>query len=479
MLDMINIEFPELPARLPELAEPSAPYVGPIVEIHRGPDAYVTFHRKRDGQFEDIGSIRTVDLRRMFPQFVEELEYDSYFSINSFYRAGRGTGMHGLPRAHRKAADARYLNAAFVDLDVHLNRGLDWGLWLGVVVSAQDRRLIPPASLICRSGRGLWLLWMLHQQNNRDLPPRAFPERILLFDAVEQEIMRRLRNTAAEHIRKRKEHGFIGADDSDIVDAAVKDLARVMRVPGSINSNVYPGDPARVQFWPQLSASGIGYSYTLEELAALVGANAPEMRPNRHGTSASDARERGLRGWRALWQQRLGDFEALRFIRGAFRDGCRNRAAYVYAVILRGVGFTDAAVAEAVGRLGRQCRPPLSHREINGAIEQSKESRRQLRDATIASYLKVTPAEAKYVPRWAEQHAVPGAIADMSLTNTARIQLRKQSITEIVRGLGRLPSTRQMARLLGERGICISHVQVATYYRQLKLKPNEPDSLFV
>jgi hypothetical protein len=80
--------FPEIPGVLPEVPEPTAPFVDPIIQIHRGPDAFVSFHRKREEQWEDIGSMRTADLRQMFPQFVEELERDSYFSINSFYRAG-------------------------------------------------------------------------------------------------------------------------------------------------------------------------------------------------------------------------------------------------------------------------------------------------------------------------------------------------------------------------------------------------------
>lgn len=452
-----------LPAELPDLHEPTAPFADPIIQIHRGPDAWVSFHRKRDDRWEDIGSVRTADLRTMFPQLVKELERDSYFSINSFWRSGRGSGLLGLPRAHRKGADARYLNACFVDLDIHLNRSLDWGLWLGVVVNAQDRGAIPPASLICRSGRGLWLLWLLHQEADPRLPPRAFPEQVLLFQALEHELSRRLQNIAAQHI-----------DHGPVADSAVKDVARVMRVPGSINSEVFPGDPPRVHFWPQLSGSGKGYSYSLRELAILVGVSVPELRPNRRRQSEPEARERGLRGWRALWQLRLEDFETLRGMRGTFRKGCRNRSAYIYGVILRGVGFTDATIDDAVTRFGRECSPPLSAREINDAIEQSRESRGQLRDSTIADFLTVTPEEGRRIPRWAEKvPLVEGKSVDMNLTNTARIELRKRTILEIAEPLGRLPSTRQMARLLQQRGICTSHVQVSRDYARLQLNSGD------
>jgi len=454
------------------MSEPTVPFVDPIIQLHRGPDAFVSFHRKRGDHWEDIGSMRTGDLQRMFPRFVEELGQDSYFSINSFYQAGRGSGRLGLPRANRKGTDARYLNACFVDLDLHHNRCLDWGLCLGAVVSGQDRGMIPPASLICRSGRGIWLLWLLHQEQNPHLPPRAFPEQVLLFDALEHEFNRRLRTIATEHIRDRTDYEFM--DGCQIVDSAVKDLARVMRVPGSINSKVFPGDPPRVHFWPQLSSSGKGYSYTLQELANFLGVNVPEPRPNRRPKSDPEAQKRGLNGWRSLWRQRLEDFETLRQMRGGFEEGCRNRSAYIYGVILRGVALTEAAIAEAVTQFGQECRPPLSPSQINGAIEQSRESRGQLRDSTIAGYLAVTPEEARHVPRWAEQTPLQvGNSVDMNLTNTARIELRKQAILEIAESLKRLPSTRKMARLLQERGIYTSHVQVSRDYARLQLTSSD------
>ena len=66
----------------------------------------------------------------------------------------------------------------------------------------------------------------------------------------------------------------------------------------------------------------------------------------------------------------------------------------------------DAAVQQAVTILGRECSPRLSEKEIKNAIEQSKESRGQLKDATIAGYLKVTSEEARAVPRWADSQSL-------------------------------------------------------------------------
>jgi hypothetical protein len=62
----------------------------------------VTFHRKRGDELENLGSVPTAELETMFPEFAAELERDSYFSVNSFYRAGHyGTCLPVLKPAHR------------------------------------------------------------------------------------------------------------------------------------------------------------------------------------------------------------------------------------------------------------------------------------------------------------------------------------------------------------------------------------------
>lgn len=453
-----------------KLPEPGGPFVDPIIQIHRGADGYVSIHRKHAGRWEDVASIRVSDLQRVFPQLRRELEADSYFSINAFYRPGYGTGLSGFPKAHRKGKDARYLNACFVELDAHGAQSFEVGFWLGIVVATQDRGLIPPASLICRSGRGLWLLWLLHHEQDPRIPPRAFAEHVLLFNALQGALSERLRKVV-EEINSRKDGCSPGSQCS--VDSSVKDVARVMRVPGSINSNASLSAPTRVQFWPQLDNRGKGYSYTLRGLAGLLGVEAPELRKDFQSKPGSN--QKAIRGWRALWQQRFDDFHALRAIRGTFQEGCRNRAAYVYGVILRGVGFTEAAVTKLVVQFGSECSPPLSQNEVEGAIDQSRKSRRQLRDSLIAEYLCVTTEEAKQIPRWASDETVmKGRCMDISLSGRARIQLRDTVIRRTVESMGgRIPSSRRMAQILHREGVFISHVQVNRDYQRLGLSLND------
>jgi hypothetical protein len=407
----------------------------------------VTFHRKRADRLENLGSVRADELATMFPEFAAELERDSYFSVNSFYRPERfGNCLRGLKPAYRKAEGARYLNACFVDIDFHDQPGpFDFGYHFGQIITLQDRRMIPPASLVTRSGRGLWLFWLLADPRNPMIPPRAFAEQLLAYDAVQREL---IQQTSAD---------------------AASDVARITRVPGSINSKTFLGDPDRVMMWTQRRADGHGYTYTLDELAEFLNLELPRHRPYR-AQPRSEGSERGLRGWRALWQQRFEDFETLRSARDGFSQGCRNRAAYIYGVILRGNGLDDAAVRKAVMILGRECRPRLSEVEIQNAIEQSKESRGRLKDTTIAAFLKVTSEEGRFIPRWTQSRTLQEVSpTDMNLTSPARIDFRTRNIVAIAESLGRIPSTRQMAQLLQQRGIYTSHVQVSRDYTRLQL----------
>ena len=191
-----NVTTPEptgavkMPEYLAPEPEPTAPYVQPISLIHRGQDSYVSFHRKQGDLFQDLCSVRTSDLRTMFPQFAEDLERDSYFSINSFFRTGFGKSriLPNLKNTYRANDGARYLNACYVDIDCH-DGPIDFGALFGKIITAQEKKQIPPASLIARSGRGLWLFFLLVDGTDSSIPQRAFPEKILAHGTIEAELI--------------------------------------------------------------------------------------------------------------------------------------------------------------------------------------------------------------------------------------------------------------------------------------------------
>jgi hypothetical protein len=138
----------------------------------------------------------------------------------------------------------------------------------------------------------------------------------------------------------------------------------------------------------------------------------------------------------------------------------------------------ENVVRQELTKMGCECSPPLTANQIDGAIEQSRQNRKQIRDSTIADYLKVTPEEAKYVPRWADRRALPETgHTDLHLKHLQRADHRRQAVREILDAMGRVPPCREMAELLRQRGIQISHVQVSRDYLNLHITQRSPTTL--
>src|ERR1700733_281137 len=182
------------------------PTCEPILTIHRGRDSFVTFHVLRDKTEDDgtvkkvmhsDGAVRVEHLANMFPQFRAELELDSYFSINGFYKhagfkaQGALRRIGGLPHALRSFKTARYLNGLYVDVDCY-KLGVGPGVVVGRMVVMQDRGIIPPISVIVRSGQGCWALWLLIDNRESTMPPTAHAHRQLLHERLERELIARL-----------------------------------------------------------------------------------------------------------------------------------------------------------------------------------------------------------------------------------------------------------------------------------------------
>ena len=67
----------------------------------------------------------------------------------------------GAPVTFRGARIGR-VEGMRLHIDVHHQTGpLDFGYQFGQIITLQDEGIIPPASLVMRSGRGLWLFWLL------------------------------------------------------------------------------------------------------------------------------------------------------------------------------------------------------------------------------------------------------------------------------------------------------------------------------
>lgn len=426
--------------------ESGGPLLAPILRLHQHDDGYVAFSVASDDAFRHIVAIRASELETYFPAFLDQMAKDSYVSINAsrgLRRCGRHGKAYGYP-AH-STASLRYLCACYCDLDFDRLTNLSFGQVAGVILDYQDEGVIPPASAIVRSGRGLWLMWFLCDPKNPTKAQPAFPEKIDQYVRIQRAVVDRLAG--------------IGAD------AAARDAVRHVRIPGSFNT----AGEQFVKWLLPLNEHGTTFTYTLADLTAFFGV---EARPVHHRVQAAhDAPKNPNRrlAWIGLNQRRLRDFEMLRCIRGGFSEGCRNYAALLFAWLLKHDGAGRAEVEQAVTSLASECRPPLRADAASGAVRSAWKLSR-ISDQRICDWLRVTPQESAVLERWpaASHYHQPARLKAVPCT---KVPDRRRAIQAIVaERQGDVPPCRDMVPLLAARGFEVSHVTVSTDYAALDLK---------
>lgn len=404
--------------------------IEPIKLIHRANDGVVTFHSKSvDGRFENLAAVRrdrlTVDA---FDRVAPKLDTGGFFSINGFYRTGFGDSQHcpGLKSPTTKSKHLRYLNATAADIDCY-KLDISPGEALGRMVDLEDSGELPPVSMYIRSGRGVWALWLLEDEDT-GVPPRYWPESAKTYAGIQ----RRINEIVAP----------IGGDPHAL------DASRLTRVPGTIN----PRSGERVRYMTQAREGGGVFRYGLAEMAALLGVKTggPDVRNCGH---ASDPRrsEQGRAGRKALGENRVRQIRSLDRTRGGFRKGMRSHACLLYAAFLRGLGTDDTQIAREVTEMGSRCRPPMSGGKIRDAIKGSA-SIAKVRNQLISDWLEVTPEESVELETWSA--ATRFGISDdpSLLTQSERTEKRRLAIDEII-GNGPRPTVRVLQSELGELGI--------------------------
>lgn len=388
--------------------------VAPILAIHRHPEGYVGFVRKpseprqdRDGkpiQFETLASIKVSELEQMFPAIAHHLVKDSYFTVSSMYRAAPYLNKTtGLPDVWRKEAHLKTLNACYADLDVGRpesdlpEQRQTWGEAAGRVLDAIDAGTIPQASIIARSGRGVYVFWLLRDDREPHLPPKGdakyHPEKLALYKLVNQAICRRLQHVAA--------------------DERAHDGARVLRVPGSLHTKVN----RRVTYLLLADDRGKGYTYTLSELAALVGVKecaeslpdqtrrlvTTQLFPKFRGreTKLPGSQPSRVAGRIKLNALRAADLVTLEAHYKGWPKGRRRFLLDLYAQFLHHAGNAPQDVLTAVKVMAANCRPPYpsdpSDDSVVRIVEQATRTPKTRRtpNAALCRWLKVTPELAR------------------------------------------------------------------------------------
>lgn len=471
--------------KLIDIPEATVPALDPrpVLEIHRDPHGYIGLVRKprpgctildkngRPVQFENLCSIRAGDLAEMLPALQNYLLEDSYFTVNPYYRpAPYANKLTSLPDVWRKEKYLQSLAACYADCDVgreDSDNPLERQSWREAAYKAgimADEGIIPQPSIMARSGRGVYLFWLLRDEKDSTALPHAWPEKIVLYKELNRALCQRVAELAP--------------------DVKAIDAARVLRFPGSVHTKAI----RRVTYLIQVGDNGRTFTYTLPELARFLElpATAVEL-PDGTRRLALTVKWRKVknpgsaparkRGQQRLNARRAQDLLTVEQWRGGFRkrgeryqDGHgsqgRRFTLALYATWLKGAGESLEAAQAAVSRMAGNCRPPYgssaedspSPAEIVQEIYAAPELRRWKRNK-LCDTLGITPEVARELDLGSlvPEEVAQARVEIQEITAAAQAQARLAFVRDYLATVGSVRTCRAVARALCAAGLPTSH----------------------
>jgi len=451
----------------PDFIEPTKPDCDLMDMIHRGNDGYISITRKNSrGEWENICAIPASRLPGLFAEDLASLvDQDGYFSINSQYHyktrnpygiCDENGDLLYLP-ARQGTRHLRHLTACYVDLDIH-RLNITTGQAIGAVIDAQERGDIPNASVITRSGRGIWLLWLLQDPNGG--LQRGFPEKERAWSRIQAAIGARFQSLAA--------------------DQNARDCSRVTRIPGSLNRKA----GQRVSYWVQYDEEGQIPTYTLQSLADAFQVDISETSRPRTGIIVNERRSAiAAKGQHARWMWDYQAFWELMGLRGVIPIGCRSHHLMVIGLIIgrlfREPEPQEAAIANAVTQLH-----PMIQQGRNGDrftladVERlirynatKKAANKSLRHDSISGYLRVTEEESDQLRSILKRDSWPpspefGRARAQTRTRAEEAAQRQEVLRLFASQVSvKFPTLRELQDLLKDRGLSAS---IATIKKDLE-----------
>jgi hypothetical protein len=322
----------------------------------------------------------------------------------------------------------RWINAAVVDLDAgHGNESVfAFGDLCARFLGEIQQDSLPMPTLICSSGRGMWALWLLRDSEHRI---RAYADKIAKAKRIGQAIARRFAHLGA--------------------DLKCHDCARIMRFPGSRNSNAAPGSDV-VRFYRLSDAE-----YRLDDLGAMFGV-APHktaVKPTK-GPKRTEKQAGGF----ARWARVLQGFRQLAALRGGFREGTRRSAVYLLAFLMRVNRHDHESIMRECLKLAAACNPPVAAEEVAKRVLAARKVTARLRHDTFIRMLAISPGEVAKLPVWFKPHRA---------SVSKRIQNRRDALADAIQKAGRVFSVRESILVLRAKGFHVSRGTVAVDLRNL------------
>jgi hypothetical protein len=328
--------------------------------FHRHPECYVSLLRKEDG-LKPVGSVVVADFDKEFSRLKQDhselVENDLYFTVNTYYTAEkkwRRVKNSGLYYPRRKEKNLQYLNACYVDIDVgrsedenEKKRYTDYqALWMVLVLESVG--VIPQCSVYARSGRGLYLFWIIKST-------RAFPENLQLYKVINK--------TLANKISE-----FVFADPVAI------DGARVLRVYGSYHStagemvNYWPSfmeedcvDEAE-RALPSLDSLAQELNVSIKNPVAPVKINKMKQALNPGSVPSR------VNGPKACADNRLRDLLKIENHKGGFKQGKRYTSIKLAIRFMKDLGMDKRTVLKYSEELAQRCNPPYPTEEESNDV---------------------------------------------------------------------------------------------------------------
>ncbi|RYF51064.1 MAG: hypothetical protein EOO38_04145, partial [Cytophagaceae bacterium] len=231
--------------------------------IQSTPGAIIPLHYKRAEDTSDklpaLGGLTLVEWETHSDLICEKSKENLWFGLNACSQ-GKGKTAHKLRYQLRTLPQIKHLNAVCIDLDVGRPDGppeaqMSQQEALQAVCDAVIDGIVPTPTFYVYSGRGLYIVWMLHDENDPSKKPKATDETRTSYGKVSEKLTAMFGHLAA--------------------DKANNNATRLLRVPGSINTK----NDQRVMWhiWP--NEAGQLASYSLEELAEGLGIRAQPAAP--------------------------------------------------------------------------------------------------------------------------------------------------------------------------------------------------------
>lgn len=442
-----------------------------VADLHRGFTLLATLHRDPAAAAAFTGPVDGT-WRRFFGLLPTELLHpplsasqwaamttDVYVTVNGI-RPAKGRS-RTRPFTDCRAGDrgddvVAALNAVWMDLDTY-TKELSPEQVLAALETLKDDGRLPSWSLEIRSGRGLWVVWLLTRDDSES-PPQATAANKAACVSINRALALRFAHLGA--------------------DPASTNLARVTRVPGTINSTAVSEGKAGVVTWKYSSPLP---RYTIGELSAAFPAEPSGPMEKRAAAQRGHAQtrkpwvdrgtyraKRAPRGRpfcrrtaenavRRRWGYSAMDILALWVVRDGYKRGQRHRAIFWIAVLLKLAWPSELGKSDEIHRIcdevNKRCKPPLSAGEVDGQIAKALawESKGHVTNRKLAGLFGVTAEEAPLLQK-------------LKPTVPSRRETRRAAAATIVddwlEAKGTLPTDDELAGELTLAGYAVSRTTV-------------------